>query len=200
MIFVIAPLGERGSHRQHRVRVGFYCLGLLLAGSAVGAGLGALGGLARANGLIAPAWLWASVLGILVLRELGMIPVPLPYRDWQMPRSWLRHGNLRSAMMFGLTMGVGAVTRAPIAAFHATLLLDIMLASLGTGLIMGCIFAVGRALPVLIAAAMSRRSSTELLGVSNYFLNGMQFWRLLSTMVLSGVMGLVIVVGVTSAR
>jgi hypothetical protein len=51
------------------------------------------------------------------MHELGLLKLPVPGRDWQVPADWVRHGFYRSAVIFGGTVGFGVFTRVPYATF-----------------------------------------------------------------------------------
>jgi hypothetical protein len=188
MIFVIAPLVKGETWRAWRLRLSIYCAGLLVAGASMGIVCGLAGhvlGLSRV-----PAWALSGLLGALVLRELGLIALPLPSRNWQMPSSWHRLGRHGSAMAFGATMGVGVLTRAPMASFHGLLVVEMVLSSILIGGGLGATYGIGRAIPVIVAGAMRRQSSHELLPVSRIFLGQQQAWRLLGGLAMSLVAGI----------
>ncbi len=85
--------------------------GVGLAFAAAGAGIAVLwpaGTLPLAVGLGAIAFAYA-------LHEAGIIRLPVPGRDWQVPADWVREGFYRSAVVFGGTLGFGVFTRVPFA-------------------------------------------------------------------------------------
>jgi hypothetical protein len=135
------------------------------------------------------AWLIALAMAALVLSELGFVRLPLPTRNWQMPNSWLRLGNSRSALLFGLTMGSGALTRAPMASFHGLILLGLLVASVPYGVVLGLLFAAGRAAPVLLAAPIRARSTEEVRWVVRLFAGHLRLWRLLGATSMAGIIG-----------
>jgi hypothetical protein len=61
----------------------------------------------------------AVALGALALvyaaHEAGLVRLPVPGRDWQVPASWVRDGFYRSAALFGGIVGFGVFTRVPFA-------------------------------------------------------------------------------------
>lgn len=90
-------------------------LGVFAAGLVAGAVLSATV-LWLLSGLTAPLpqpVRYAVVLvaaGVAVLRDLGVVRVPLPQNAWQVPQHVLQHGGMRGPLRFGVELGTGVRT------------------------------------------------------------------------------------------
>ncbi|RAY11751.1 hypothetical protein DPM19_28675 [Actinomadura craniellae] len=131
-----------------------FTLGLLLGGTLTGAGIWLLSGLtaplppaARTAGLLALA-------AVGVLRELGLVRVPLPQNARQIPPEVLARRARRGALRFGFELGTGLRTYVSATAPYV-LALGLLLAGPGlvATLLAGAAFGLGRALSAGLALA-----------------------------------------------
>ncbi|HEU0103377.1 MAG TPA: sulfite exporter TauE/SafE family protein [Mycobacteriales bacterium] len=152
MLTSITPLGERGRASRWPVTVTAYLLGSAAGGTAIGAVGGLLGALlpleSRAGGLVALAVLVvAAVLAGLV--ELRVLPAPPTLRR-QVDEDWLhRYRGWVYGVGFGAQLGVGVVTIVTSTSLYVALLLAVLTGSPTGGALVGLVFGVARALPVL---------------------------------------------------
>lgn len=128
---------------------------MTLAGAAIGVAFAAAGA-----GLDA---LWPDVtlplalaLGGIALvyaaHEAGLVELPVPGRDWQVPASWVREGFYRSAVIFGGTVGFGVFTRVPYASFPVLLAWLFVAGNVWYGLAAGLIYGATRALSIYLGS------------------------------------------------
>lgn len=158
MLASITPLGERGRGRRWELSAPAYVAGSALGGLLSGALAGAAGwGAVR---LGASGGLWqvvvlavAVVLAIAVdLRVLGVRPIG-PRRqvneDWlDIYREWVYGGG------FGAQLGAGVVTQVSTAGVWVLLLCAALTGSVTAGALIGGLFGLVRALPILTTAGV----------------------------------------------
>ena len=160
MLASITPLGERGRNRRWGATVTAYVAGSLMAGAAVGAGLGLAGDLAPGMPPTASDVLLVLAGGVLLLgaaADLHLAWLPLPTVRRQVNEDWLlRYRGGVCGLGFGLQLGLGVVTIVTTAAIYGTLFLALLSGSWAAGLAVGATFGLTRALPIL----MMRRATT----------------------------------------
>lgn len=127
-----------------------------VAFAAAGAGAGALW-----PGL---TFTLAGVLGGIALayalHELGLLRLPVPGRDWQVPAGWVREGFYRSAAIFGGTVGFGVFTRVPYASLPIWLAWLFVSGNILYGALAGLIYGATRTLSIYSSA--STKDSAQL--------------------------------------
>ena len=131
-----------------------------LAFAAAGAGIAALwpdGTLALAVGLGAIAFVYA-------VHESGLIRLPVPGRDWQVPADWVRDGFYRSAVIFGGTLGFGVFTRVPFASLPILFAWLFVSGNVLYGIVAGAIFGLARGLSIYIGS--SRQSPEDMVALN----------------------------------
>jgi hypothetical protein len=160
MISVIMPLGQR--HRSPRfwiTRGAIYLAATTAGGALLGALLGALGAGLRAvlpfAVLLVAAALLAAAYG---LHEAGVWRLLHPERAWQVPNSWIIERPLLGAAAFGLILGAGIFTFIPFTSFYLLLTWE-LLAGPAAGALLGGVYGLARALPVLAGAWTSVRGA-----------------------------------------
>ena len=169
MLSSITPLGERGRGQRWSVTAGAYVLGSLLGGLVVGALAGALGAVAAlavaalaggadGDGTAGPPLVGvaaAAVLGAAALADRrGWRPPPRRRQvdeDWLSTyRGWVYGGA------FGLQLGAGVLTIVTSAATWALLALALLSSSPAVGALLGAVFGLVRALPLLALRGAER--------------------------------------------
>jgi hypothetical protein len=156
MLASITPLGERGRGGRWAVTAAAYGAGSVAGGALAGAAFGGLGALARAAGssrTAGAAWPIAALALFAAAFDATGVPVPGVHRqvneDWLVQyRSWVYGGG------FGFQLGVGVVTIVPTAGIYATWAIAAVTGSVGVGALIGAVFGLTRALPVLGAAGL----------------------------------------------
>lgn len=154
MIFVIAPLVKGSATTRYYLRLWAYSTALVGSSTLVFLAYGLIG---RHMGLghFPEVWL---VLGIACLvysaAEIGMVRLPVPSSNFVLPREWMRFPGGLGAVTYGSIMGLGFVTRAPYAAYHAVVAAAILAGVSSIGLGVGLAFGVGRLVVVYAAVAV----------------------------------------------
>ena len=108
-------------------------------------------------------WAWsdgrvplAIVLGVVTmlyaLSEAGLIRLPVPGRQWQVPADWVRDGFYRSAAIFGGTVGFGVFTRIPYASFPIMLAWLFVSGNVLYGALAGLVYGGCRAISIYSSA------------------------------------------------
>jgi len=159
MISVIMPLGQRQrSPIFWLARGAGYIVASTLAGGLVGAAVGWLGSVLR---LVVPFPVLV-VLVILVaigyaLHENGILHLPHPERQWQVPNKWAVRRPILGAIAFGLTIGAGIFTFIPFTSFYLLLAWELLLGNPLAGALLGATYGLARALPVITGAVITSR-------------------------------------------
>jgi hypothetical protein len=155
MLASITPLGEGGRGRRWQITVIFYLIGSLAGGIALG-GAGGLAGMAiahlwfpgRSTALGAVAILSATAVAL----DSHRLPIPLPSVSRQVNEDWLiRYRSWVYGLGFGAQLGLGVVTVVASSSVYLLFLLALMSRSILAGLLVGAIFGLLRALPLLTA-------------------------------------------------
>ena len=154
MLASITPLGERGRHGHWTVTVLAFLGGSVAAGAAVGAALGAVGGLLLSGlgedlRLVALA---AALLGAIAL-VLGPGGVPGPRR--QVDERWLdRYRGWVYGLGYGAQLGVGVGAVVTSAATYAALLAAVLTAGAARGAVIVGGYGALRGLTPMLAAGV----------------------------------------------
>jgi hypothetical protein len=124
----------------------------LIAAAAVGAALGSVG----LRGLV------AAPIALVVVRDLG-VPVPVPYRNGQVPE-WLREmlPPPTLAASYGFMLGLGFATLYTYSIHLAMVVAVGALASPAQILVCGLVFALGKSISVLAAAGATTGDDSAL--------------------------------------
>lgn len=155
MISSITPV-VYGSRRRLRwlVAVGLYsssaALGSVLTGVAV-SGLGFWVQHFWAS-LVGLRWFWFAVVAFLYsLHEAGLLQLPYPQREWQVPSGWrVQYHPWIVALLYGFFLGLGFLTRISVPTFHLFLFWAFLVGSPGQAAPMAALFGLSQGLPLLI--------------------------------------------------
>ena len=156
MLASINPLGERSRNRRWWVTYAWFVAGSVGAGALLGALLGAIG--AGLFALVDPSTtaiaVVAVVLGLVALAfELHVGGLPLPTVRRQVDEDWIpRYRAWVYAGGFGFQLGLGVVTVVTSVTVYLTWAFALLTGSVWGGLLIGVVFGIGRALPVLLVA------------------------------------------------
>jgi hypothetical protein len=85
--------------------------------------------------------------------ELGLLKLPVPGRDWQVPVEWVQGGFYRSAVIFGGTVGFGVFTRVPYATFPILLGWLFVSGNVLIGLLAGLVYGILRAASIFSSSS-----------------------------------------------
>ncbi len=158
MLSSIHPLGERARHNRWAITVSAFTLGAVVSGSAVGAVLGLIGSATAATlsgtTLLAVTAIIALLAGIL---DLSKVRAPGPAR--QVNETWI--GAYRGWVYggaFGLELGLGLMTYVVTWGVYATYVAAYLTVSPMWGALIGAIFGLGRAVPLILAGWVDRPS------------------------------------------
>jgi hypothetical protein len=149
MLSSINPLGERARGQGFWLTVGWYLLGSVLGGLALGVIAGWLGSLL-------PGGDWRLVAAILVLvtgAALDLSGRAPPSIHRQVDEDWLtRYRGWVYGVGFGLQLGLGVVTIVTTASVYSTALVALLSGSVGFGAVVGIVFGLARAIVILFVA------------------------------------------------
>jgi hypothetical protein len=163
MLASITPLGERGRRNRWSVTAGAYMVGVVAGGAALGAAAGLIG---RALAVLA----WPSpsqrllITGILTATALALdLPVAglrLPTIRRQVNEDWLAtYRGWVYGFGFGIQLGVGLVTIVSTAAVYLAVAVAFLSGSVTGGLLIGAVFGLARALPLLATRRVTTPSA-----------------------------------------
>jgi hypothetical protein len=152
MLASIHPLGERGRHNRWWLTVIAYLLASTGGGLVAGALAGLVGTATRLAGLHTGAGV--ALAGALALAAAGLEAGHVP--TWrlsprrQVDEDWLhRYRGWVYGAGFGFQLGLGVVTIVATPAVHLTLALAALTGSVAGGCVVGAVFGLVRALPVV---------------------------------------------------
>jgi hypothetical protein len=117
--------------------------------AAAGAGLAAL----WEDAALPLAVALGGVALVYALHEVGLIDLPIPGRDWQVPATWVRRDFYRSALIFGGTVGFGVFTRIPYASLPILLAWLFVSGNVLYGVAAGAVYGAARALSIYSSAS-----------------------------------------------
>jgi len=160
MLSSISPLGERARAARWGLTVTAYVVGSLLGGTAIGAVAGAVGAALPRTWLTSPAAVWAVVALLLVGLVLDLRSGSQGPPSWrrQVDEAWLaRYRGWVYGLGFGFQLGLGVVTIVTSSTVYATLVLAALTGSVAAGALVGAVFGVARALPVLALRRVENR-------------------------------------------
>lgn len=156
MLASINPLGERSRNRTWWVTYSWFVAGSVLAGALLGALLGGAG--AWLDALLDPSTAAVAIVAALLgaaalLLELHVGGVPLPTVRRQVDEDWIpRYRAWVYAGGFGFQLGLGVVTVVTTATVYLTWAFALLTGSVAWGALIGAVFGLGRALPLLLVA------------------------------------------------
>ena len=157
MLSSITPLGERGRSSRWSVTVTAYVVASTVAGAVLGLTLGAV---AAGFSAVGPGWLpgrgvllaVAGLAAVGALLDSGVAGLRLPTVRRQVDEDWLvRYRGWVYGAGFGAQLGVGVVTIVTSSTVYLTWAVALLSASPVVGAVLGGVFGLVRALPVLTA-------------------------------------------------
>jgi hypothetical protein len=147
MLASITPLGQRGREASWARTVTSYVVASAVGGAVMGTALGLLGSTLPGTGSTAAVLVIAVLAVVAALSDLHGQP---PSLHRQVDEVWLtRYRDWVCGVGFGFQLGLGAVTIATSASLYLTWLLELLVASPAAGGVIGFVFGVTRALPLL---------------------------------------------------
>ena len=160
MLTSISPLGERARASRWWVTTTAYVISSTLGGVTVGALAALLGGLVPEDVRSSPAVLLlvAAALVVGLVLDLGVGGARLPSWRRQVDEAWL--GRYRGWVVgtgFGAQLGVGVVTIVTSSTTYAVLLLAALSGSVPVGALVGGVFGLVRALPLVMMVRVDTR-------------------------------------------
>jgi len=155
MMASINPLGERARGNRWRHTVAAFTAGCILGGCALGAGAGAVG-LVAAAVVGTPAAAAASGVAVVIALAAGVVELAgrrVPTIRRQVDEAWLgRYRGWVYGSGFGAQLGAGLATTVTTAAVYALVAMVVLLGAAGRftdALVVGAVFGLSRAAPVL---------------------------------------------------
>jgi hypothetical protein len=155
MAFGLSPL-VRGRRAKGRILIVVFTASMIATAAAVGAVLGLVGRPLSEMVATLPALGAVALLGLLI--ELKVVPLPAPYRHWQVPRDWpQRFGPWRGYALWGATLGLGIVSYIPFVSYHVFIACMLLSGGLAQGAAFGILYGAGRTLASLLPAIGAAR-------------------------------------------
>ncbi len=153
MLSSISPVGEAARGQRWGVTVTAYTVGSAVGGAAVGAAAGALGWL-----LLREVPQPAALLVLAVITAIGLaldLTAHVPTWRRQVDERWLEtYRGWAYGFGYGVQLGLGVVTVAAGTLLYAALVAAALTASPLAGALIGLVFGVARALPLLLGATV----------------------------------------------
>jgi hypothetical protein len=147
MLASITPLGQRGRGASWTRTVTAYVVASVVGGAVMGAILGALGSVLPGIDSTAAVVLVAALAVLAAVSDLRGQP---PSLHRQVDEGWLTsYRDWVCGVGFGFQLGLGAVTIATSASLYLTWLLELLVASPVVSALVGAVFGIARALPIL---------------------------------------------------
>jgi hypothetical protein len=153
MLASITPLGERARGASWRRTVAAYVMASIVGGVAMGAALGALGGLLHVRDT---RWTLA-VAGALAMAAAALdLTGRLPTLRRQVDETWMnRYRDWVYGAGFGLQLGLGATTIVTSASLYLTWVVELLTGDPVLGAVVGAAFGLSRAAPLLGTARIT---------------------------------------------
>ena len=147
MLASITPLGQRGRGASWTRTVTAYVVASAAGGAVMGAVFGGVGSLLPGVGSAAALVVVAVLAVVAALSDLHGQP---PSLHRQVDEGWLTsYRDWVCGVGFGFQLGLGAVTIATSASLYLTWLLELLAATPTAGGLIGLVFGVARAVPIL---------------------------------------------------
>ncbi len=161
MLASITPLGERGRHRRYAVTMAPFVLGAVVAGGALGAGLGAIGSVLL-GGVATDARMAVLAIALMAAIAVDLRPGSAPGPRRQVDERWLdEFRGWVYGLGYGAQLGLGVSTVVSSAATYVALLAALLSAGVGVGAVILGLYGAIRGLTPLLAAGV--RSPDQLL-------------------------------------
>ena len=161
MLASITPLGERGRHRHYPLTMAAFVLGAVVAGGALGAGLGAIGSILL-GGVATGVRMAVLAIALVAAIALDLRPGSAPGPHRQVDERWLdEFRGWVYGLGFGAQLGFGVSTVVSSAATYVALLAALLCAEAGAGAVILGLYGAIRGLTPLLAAGV--RSPDQLL-------------------------------------
>jgi hypothetical protein len=153
MLASINPLGERARQTRWGRTVTWYLAGSTAGGLAIGAIAGLLGAALHAASpsptLLGVLAVGACLAGLAL--DVGVLGVRRPTVHRQVNQDWLdRYRPWLYGGGFGFQLGLGVVTVVNTSTIYVAFVLAVLAGSVGAGLLIGGVFGLVRALPILV--------------------------------------------------
>lgn len=153
MLSSISPVGEASRRQRWWLTASAYTVASIGGGALIGGALGGLGQLLALAGWPALALVVLGAAALIgVAADRGVLGIGLPTWHRQVDERWLT--GLRGWVYgagFGLQLGLGVVTIATASVTYVALLAAFLTGSWRGGLIVGAVFGLARASPLLLA-------------------------------------------------
>lgn len=105
----------------------------------------------------------AIITALYMLRELGLLPLPVIDLKRAVPGSWRgRYGFEIGSLMYGFALGFGFTARTPFSSFHLMLLWLGAAADPVLGLMTGAVWGIARGIPPTLLTLMGRGDDNSL--------------------------------------
>lgn len=198
MLASINPLGERARNTRWGRTVAWYLAGSIAGGLTIGVIAGLLGAaLHRASpsptmlGVLAVA---ACLAGLALDAGLGGLHRPTVHR--QVNQDWLtRYRGWVYGSGFGFQLGLGVVTVVNTSTIYVAFALAVLAGSVGAGLLIGGVFGLVRALPILIVGRAQDPARMRTIMGRVHRWSGAASTAALASLVLVTAVGLATIVG-----
>ena len=157
MLSSISPLGERARASRWWLTTTAYVVASTIGGLLIGGLLGLVGGLVPSSwrGSVSGLLVLAALLLVGLLLDLGVGGLALPTWRRQVDVAWIgRYRGWVTGVGYGAQLGVGLVTIVTSATTYAALLLALWTGTVWAGALVGGLFGLARALPLLVTAGV----------------------------------------------
>lgn len=159
MLASIVPLVERARNQNWGLTVAAYVVGSVVGGALLGATSGLLGAIVLGHGGVdRPGVLVALALSAAIgaTIDLGVAGLRVPTVRRQVNEDWLhRYRGWVYGFGFGVQLGVGVVTIVTSAIVYLMLVLAFLTASWPGAAVIGGVFGLARALPIVATAGIA---------------------------------------------
>ena len=159
---IMSPVGDTGQPGFlgiRRRRALTFTIGAVVSAATMGALLAMLG---RVNAIVSGVTSTPGLITICIIEavyiaaDVADIRLPVPTSTWQVPRSWVHHGEATFAFLFGLSLGAGFLTVVPFVGFYSLLISIALVQPPSLAIATMLVYGVVRSAP-LIAVANSLR-------------------------------------------